>query len=162
TTIRTRWNATRDTLQFYGISPDDVLSQRATGRHLARFSAFVKIPGDITLSTVYAFTQGNRSNVMTGDFPLNATAPRVVLSNGRSVADPFFNIAYPIARKNDVTMLKADDAHLVNLRILKSFVFPGGRKIEASGDVFNLFNNAAATGFLSADSRASNFGQPTN
>src|SRR5437016_5775360 len=44
TTIRTRWNATRDTLQFYGISPDDVLSQRATGRHLARFSGFVKLP----------------------------------------------------------------------------------------------------------------------
>ena len=37
--IRTRWNATRDTLQFYGISPDDVLSQRATPRHLARLSS---------------------------------------------------------------------------------------------------------------------------
>jgi len=162
TTIRTRWNATRDTLQFYGISPDDVLSQRATGRHLARFSGFVKLRGDITLSTVYAYTQGNRSNVMTGDFPLNATAPRVVLSNGRSVAEPFYNVEYPLARKNDVNMLKADDAHLVNLRVQKSFAFPGNRKVEFSGDVFNLFNNAAATGFLSADIRASNFGQPTN
>jgi hypothetical protein len=31
-----------------------------------------------------------------------------------------------------------------------------------SGDVFNLFNNAAATGFLSQDVRSSNFGVPTN
>jgi hypothetical protein len=122
----------------------------------------VKIPHDVTLSVFYSFTQGNRSNVMTGDFPLNATAPRVVLSNGRSVADPFFNVAYPRARKNDVDMIKADDAHLVNLRIQKSVVFSPSRKIELSADVFNLFNNAAATGFLSADVRSSNFGVPTN
>src|SRR5216683_1442217 len=70
--------------------------------------------------------------------PLNATAPRVVLSNGRGVADPFFNIAYPQARRNDVNMLKADDAHLVNLRIQKSIALPGSRKVEVSADVFNL------------------------
>jgi hypothetical protein len=161
-TIRTRWNATRDSLQFLGISPDDVLSQRATGRHLARFSSFVKIPGDVTLSVFYSFTQGNRSNVMTGDFPLNATAPRVVLSNGRSVADPFFNTAYPRARRNDVDMIKADDAHLVNLRLQKTIALTAARKVDFSADVFNLFNNAAATGFLSADARSSNFGVPTN
>lgn len=161
-TIRTRWNATRDTLQFYGITPDDILSQRTSPRHHARFSGFVKVPYDVTLSLFYSYSQGSRSNVMTGDFPLNATAPRVVLSNGRSVADPFFNIAYPQARKNDVNMLKADDAHLVNLRIQKSLPLPGSRKVELSADVFNLFNVAAATGFLSADIRSSLFGQPTN
>jgi len=161
-TIRTRWNATRDQLQFYGISPDDILSQRVTPRHHARFSGFVKIPYDVTLSLFYSYSQGTRSNVMTGDFPLNATAPRVVLSNGRSVADPFFNTAYPLARKNDVNMLKADDAHLVNLRIQKTLPLPRGRKVELSGDVFNLFNVAAATGFLSADVRSSLYAQPTN
>jgi hypothetical protein len=161
-TIRTRWNATRDQLQFYGISPDDVLSQRLTPRHHARFSGFVKVPYDVTLSLFYSASQGTRSNVMTGDFPLNATAPRVVLSNGRSVADPFFNTAYPLARKNDVNMLKADDAHLVNLRIQKTLPLPRGRKIELSGDVFNLFNVAASTGFLSADVRSSLYAQPTN
>jgi carboxypeptidase family protein len=161
-TMRTRWNATRDSLQFLGITPEDVLSQRTSGRHLARFSSFVKIPYDVTLSMFYSYTQGGRSNVMTGDFPLNATAPRVVLSNGRSVADPFFNTAYPRARKNDVDMIKADDAHLVNLRIQKSVAFAAGRKVDLSADVFNVFNNAAATGFLSADVRSSNFGVPTN
>ena len=161
-TIRTRWNPTRDTLQFYGISPDDVLSQLTSPRHHARFSGFVKIPADVTLSLFYSYSQGSRSNVMTGDFPLNQTAPRVILSNGRSVADPFFNIAYPLARKNDVDMIKADDAHLVNLRIQKTLTFPRNRRIELSGDVFNLFNNGAATGFLSSDIRASTFAQPTN
>jgi hypothetical protein len=161
-TIRTRWNATRDQLQFYGITPDDVFSTRTGGRHHARFSGFVKVPYDVTLSLFYSYSQGARSNVMTGDFPLNQTAPRVVLSNGRSVADPFFNVAYPLARKNDVNMLKADDAHLVNLRVLKSIPLPGARKVELSADVFNLFNNAAATNFLSADIRSSLFAQPTN
>jgi Carboxypeptidase regulatory-like domain/TonB dependent receptor len=161
-TIRTRWNSTRDQLQFYGISPDDVLSERTSPRHHARFSGFVKIPYDVTVSMFYTYSQGGRFNVMTGDFPLNQTAPRVVLSNGRSVADPFFNTAYPLARKNDVNMLKADDAHLVNLRIQKSVPLPGGRKVELSGDVFNLFNNAAATNFLSTDVRSSLFAQPTN
>jgi hypothetical protein len=161
-TIRTRWNRTRDELQFYGISPDDVFSARTSPRHHARFSGFAKLPYDVTLSLFYSYSQGGRFNVMTGDFPLNQTAPRVVLSNGRSVADPFFNVAYPLARKNDVNMLKADDAHLVNFRVMKSIALPQGRKLEFSGDVFNLFNNAAATNFLSTDIRSSLFAQPTN
>jgi hypothetical protein len=44
----------------------------------------------------------------------------------------------------------------------KSLRLPGGRKVELSGDVFNLFNVAAATGFLSTDVRSSLFAQPTN
>jgi hypothetical protein len=160
-TIRTRWNATRDQLQFYGISPDDVLSERTSPRHHARFSGFVKVPYDVTLSLFYSYSQGGRFNVMTGDFALNATAPRVVLSNGRSVADPFFNVAYPLARQNDVNMLKADDAHQVNLRVQKSVDLHHGNKVEFSADVFNLFNTAAATNFLSADIRSSLYGQPT-
>jgi hypothetical protein len=160
--IRTRWNPTRDQLQFYGLSPDDDFSERTSPRHLARYSSFVKLPYDVTLSAFYSFSQGSRFNVMTGDFPLNATAPRVVLSNGRGVADPFFNTAYPQARRNDVNMLKADDAHLVNLRIQKGILLPGGRKVELSGDVFNLFNNGAATDFLNKDIRSSLYGQPTN
>ena len=116
----------------------------------------------MTLSAFYSYGQGGRSNVITGPFPLNATTPRVILSNGRSVADPFFNVTYPVALRNDVNMIKADDAHQVNLRVQKSFPLPGGRKVELVGDVFNLLNNDAATSFLSADFRSSNFGKPTN
>ena len=162
--FRTRWNPTRDQLQFYGISPDDdaqTARQRAP-RHQARFSGFVKLPYDVTFSAYYSFSQGSQFDVMTGDFPLNATAPRVVLSNGRSVSDPFFNIAYPLARTNNVNMLTADNAHLVNLRIQKSIPLPGGHKVDLSGDVFNLFNNSAATDFLSKDIRSSLYAQPTN
>jgi hypothetical protein len=35
------------------------------------------------------------------------------------------------------------------------------KKIEISGDVFNLFNTDAAFGFLSSDSRSANFGVRT-
>jgi len=139
-----------------------VTSERTSPRHHARFSGFVKLPYDVTLSAFYSFSQGSRSNVITGDFALNATAPRVVLSNGRSVADPFFNVTYPVALRNDVNMLTADDSHLVNIRVAKDFDFGGGRRITLSGDVFNLFNVDASTGFISADIRSSNFGIPTN
>src|SRR5262245_18486486 len=98
---------------------------------------------------------------MTGDFPLNAAAPTFTLSNGRVVNDPFFNPAYPRARKNDVDMIKLDDVHIVNIRIDKSFELPGNRRISVSGDVFNLFNAAAVASFLSSDIRSANFGRPS-
>jgi len=161
--FRTRWNATRDENQFYGLAPETDNQTRRQPRHHARLSAFTRLPYDITLSAFYSYSQGQRFDVLTGNFPLNATAPRVTLSNGRSVADTqFFNVAYPLARTNDVNMLKTDDAHLVNLRVQKGIPLPGNHKVELSADVFNLFNNAAATDFLSKDIRSTLFAQPTN
>jgi hypothetical protein len=100
--------------------------------------------------------------VLTGKAALNATAPTVTLSNGRNVSDPFFNVLHPVALRYDANMLTADDSHLVNIRVAKDFDFGGARRITLSGDVFNLFNVSAATNFLSADSRSSNFGVPTS
>ena len=120
------------------------------------------MPGDITFSAFYIYTGPNRSNVITGAAALGATAPTVSLSNGRIVSDPFFNTTYPVALANDVNMLTADDSHLVNIRLAKDIDFGRGRRITLSGDVFNLFNVSAATGFLIADIRSSNFGVPTN
>jgi hypothetical protein len=161
-TYRTRWNPTGTTdLQFYGISPEDVASTRTNPRNHARLSTFVKLPLDMTFSVFYLYTGPSRSNVMTGPFPLNVARPTVTLSNGRVVSDPFFNIPYPRARKNDVDMLTAKDSHIVNLRIQKDLAMGFG-KLALSADVFNLFNVGAYTGFLSADARSSNFGLPTN
>jgi hypothetical protein len=113
----------------------------------------------------YTYSQGRRLDILTGDFPLNATAPRVVLSNGRAVADPFFNtrvagatVGYPRARKRDVDMLATDDSHLVNLRVHKTIALPNRLRIELSADVFNLFISGASIGFLSVDDRSANFG----
>jgi hypothetical protein len=162
-TYRTRWNPTSTTdLQFYGISPEDVTTTRRNPRNHARLSTFVRLPFDSTFSVFYLYTGPNRQDVMTGPFPLNATAPSVTLSNGRVVSDPFYNIVYPRARKNDADMLTADDSHLVNLRIQKDLPIGTGRRLALSADVFNLFNVGAATSFLSNDERSSNFGKPTN
>jgi len=161
-TYRTRWNPTSDMNQFIGISPEAFTSARANPRNHARVSTFVHLPGDITFSAFYIYTGPNRSNVITGAAALGATAPTVRLSNGRLVSDPFFNTTYPVALANDVNMLTADDSHLVNIRIAKDIDFGRGRRITLSGDVFNLFNISAATGFLSADIRSSNFGVPTS
>ena len=156
------FNPTRDTLQFHGFTEDELTNDWVTPRHQARVSAFVRLPFDVMLSGFYTFTQGPRTDVLTGDFPLNATAPRVILSNGRSVADPFFNPAFPRAGRRNVDMLNADNVHLVNLRVLKAFEMGTARRLEFSADIFNLFNTDAAFGFLSADARATNFGVRTN
>jgi hypothetical protein len=156
------FNPTRDTLQFLGFTEDELTNDWLSPRHQARVSSFVRLPYGLMLSGFYSFTQRPRSDVLTGDFALNATAPRVVLSNGRSVADPFFNPAYPRGGRRGVDMLAADNSHIFNLRIQKSFTLPATRRLEFTADVFNLFNSDAAFGFLSVDSRAATFGQPTN
>ena len=55
-TFRTRWNPTSDQLQFYGISPEDVTSQRTAPRNHGRVSTFVKLPFDMTFSAFYIYT----------------------------------------------------------------------------------------------------------
>ena len=131
-------------------------------RHQARSSAFARLPFEFRVPGFYNFTQGPRSDIITGDYPSNASAPRVILSNGRSVADPFFNPSYPAAGRRGVDMLKADNAHVVNTRIERAFPFSGDSRLVLSLDVFNLFNSSAAFGFLPADNRSSNFGRKTN
>ena len=158
--IRTRWNPTSDTLQYLGFAPSDDNTDWTNPRHHGRLSTFVRLPFDTMFSVFYAYSQGRRFDITTGDFPLNATALRIVLSNGRAVSNPFFNPAYPCARKRDVDMLASDPSHLFNLRIQKTLALPGNRRIELSGDVFNLFNSDASIGFLSVDDRSSNSGKP--
>ena len=162
-TWRTRWNPTSVTdLQFYGISPEDVTTTRRNPRNHARLSTFVKLPLETTFSVFYIYTGPNRQDVNTGPFALNANAPSVTLSNGRVVSDPFYNIVYPRAMKNDAEMITAQDSHLVNLRLQKDVSLGAGRKLGLSADVFNLFNVGAYTSFLSNDARSSNFARPTN
>lgn len=152
------FNPTRDVLQFLGFTEEELTNNWVSPRHQSRISSFVRLPYGIMFSGFYSFTQGPRSDVLTGNFPLNATAPRITLRNGRSVADPFFNPSFPRAGRRNEDQLKADNVHLVNLRAQKSFELGSGRKIEISGDVFNLFNTNAAFGFLSSDARSANFG----
>jgi hypothetical protein len=160
--IQRKFNPTSDTLQYKGFTTDELTDDWLSPRHQARFSAFARLPFDFSVSGFYSITQGPRTDVLTGDFPLNATAPTVVLSNGRAVSDPFFNPAYPRGGRRGVDMLNADTVHLVNLRIEKTFRFAANRRLELSSDVFNLFNTDAAFGFLSADARSANFAKKTN
>jgi hypothetical protein len=159
---RTRWNPTSDTLQYLGFSPADDQTDWTNPRNHGRLSTYVRLPFQTMLSAFYTYSQGRRFDVTTGDFPLNATAPRIVLSNGRAISDPFFNPAYPRARRRDVDMLISDDSQLVNLRIQKTVTLPHGTRVEFSGDMFNLFNSDASVGFLSTDARSTTFGRPDN
>ena len=68
---------------------------------------------------MYSFTQGPRLDVLTGNVPLNSTAPTIALSNGRTVADPFYTgtagNAFPRAGGRGVDMIAADNVHLLGL-----------------------------------------------
>lgn len=160
--IQRSFNASRDMLQYQGFTPDEATNPWVSPRHQGRLSAFVRLPFDTMVSGVYSFTQGPKSDITTGDFALNAVAPRVTLSNGRVVADPFFNLAYPRAGRRGVDMLSADNTHLINLRLQKSLTIGRTQRAEFSLDVFNVTNSDAAFGFLSVDDRNANFGKPTN
>jgi hypothetical protein len=126
----------------------------------------VRLPYGFQLSGLYTFTAGPHSDILTGSVPLNSTAPTIVLSNGRAVSDPFWTgvaaNAFPRAGRRGADMLVADNVHLINMRIQRSFDLREKRKVELSADAFNLFNTDAAFGFLSADARSSNFGVKTN
>jgi hypothetical protein len=165
-TIQLAFNPTRDTLQFLGFTTDEATNDWVTPRHQARASSFVHLPYGFQLSGLYTFTAGPHSDVLTGTVPLNSTAPTIVLSNGRAVPDPFWTgvaaNAFPRAGRRGAEMLVADNVHLINVRIQKSFDLGRSRKMELSADAFNLFNTDAAFGFLSADARSSNFGVKTN
>jgi hypothetical protein len=160
------FNPTRDTLPFLGFTTDEATNNWLTPRHQARLSSFVRLPYGLQASGLYTMTSGPRSDILTGTVPLNSTAPTIVLSNGRSVSDPFWTgvaaNAFPRAGRRGVDMLIADTVHLVNVRIQKSFDLGASRRIELSADAFNLFNSGAAFGFLSADERSANFGVKTN
>jgi hypothetical protein len=164
--VRQRFNPTRDILQYLGFTPEGETNKWQTPRHQARASSFVRLPYGVMVSGVYSFTQGPRSDVLTGNFPLNSTAPTIVLSNGRTVADPFYTgtaaNTFPRAGRRGVDMIAADNVHLVNLRAQKAFELGAGRKVEFTADAFNLFNSNAAFGFLSADARSANFAVKTN
>jgi hypothetical protein len=157
-----RFNPTRDTLQYLGFTEAELTNNWVSPRHHARVSAFVQLPFNTMVGGFYSFTQGPRTDIMTGDHPLNATAPHITLSNGREVADPFFNPVYPLAGRRGVSMLKADDVHLVNLRLQRTFDLGNARRLEISADVFNLFNSDAAFGFLSSDIRSATFAVKTS
>jgi hypothetical protein len=136
-------------------------------RHNARASGFVRLPFGLMVSTVYDYVQCLKFDVFTGDYPLGSAAPRVVLSNGRSVVDPFFNIAYPRAGRRGADMIASDDSHVVNLRVEKTVQLRNGRHIQFSADAFNAFNNGAARSFMGAsswavDERRADFGVKTN
>ncbi len=160
--IRNRFNPTSDTLQFLGVTPAEDRDDWVQPRHQARLSSFVRLPYDFVASGYYSFTSAQRSDVLAGALPLNATAPTIVLSNGRAVADPFFNPAYYRGGRRGADMIATEDVHTLNLRAEKVFKFAVRRELQVTADVFNLFNNGAAFGFLSADSRSANFAVKTN
>ena len=164
--IQLAFNPTRDILPFLGFTPDAATNNWVTPRHQARASAFVRLPYGFQLSGLYTYTAGPHSDVLTGTVPLNSTAPTIVLSNGRAVSDPFWTgvaaNAFPRAGRRGVDMLIADNVHLINMRIQRSFDLGAKRRVEVSADAFNLFNTDAAFGFLSADARSANFGVRTN
>jgi hypothetical protein len=164
--VRQQFNPTRDILQYLGFTPEGETNTWQTPRHQARVSSFLRLPYGVMVSGVYSFTQGPRSDVLTGNFPLNSSAPTIVLSNGRTVTDPFYTgtagNAFPRAGKRGVDMIAADNVHLLNVRAQKAFEFGSNRKVEFTADAFNLFNSDAAFGFLSADARSANFAVKTN
>ena len=159
--FRTRWNPTSDTLQFYGISPEDATSDRTAPRHHGRVSTFVNLPFATTFSAFYIYTA---PTARTSYRELRAERDGAL---GGAVERP--GGVRPVLQRRLSACAEVPRRHAHrrrfaprNIRLAKDLTLAGGRKMTFSGDVFNLFNVSAATGFLSADARSSNFGIRTN
>ena len=100
---------------------------------------------------------------MTGDFAAERDRAAVTLSNGRVGVRSV--LQHRLSARAQERRRHADGRRFTPGEppaVRKICRCRGGRKIALSGDVFNLFNVGAATGFLSADARSSNFGVRTN
>ena len=159
--IYNTFGATNENFQFMTnpatgkrFQPSDFSTKWVLPHHNVHLSTFFRLPFDSMISMVYSYVQGPKFDLYTGDYALGAVAPRITLSNGRQVADPFFNIPYPVAGTRGLKLISADASHIVNLRLEKTIKLPHGMRLELSADAFNAFNNAAARSFLGSSNWA--------
>jgi Carboxypeptidase regulatory-like domain len=113
--------------------------------HTGRLALTWTAPWHLIVAGSYTVQSGPYTGPVVDRIP--ASDPRfgpatVTLSNGRSVPNPLATtIRFAGADRGD-RQVKAKARNEVNLRLGRKFEF-GPRRIEASGDVFNVFNGGA-------------------
>jgi hypothetical protein len=134
-------------------------------RHTVRMNGLYRLPWDFSVSALYFYGSGNPSATSIATSPygkpgtnrLNIGAPIVVAAAG---ADRFIGPAViatgTVIPRNGLDGLAL---HKVDLRLTKDIAFGPKLKASLTAEVFNVFNRANYTGFVTQVDSAT-FGQP--
>jgi len=143
-----------DPKQFVYASPRDLDMPNYGIKWAFHVSAFYRLPWDILLSTFIDGRSGILVADTTGDYAWDATAPTIILSNGRKVTDIVWQAKnnYFVGKKWGSQGRYTDDIWSVNVRLAKG-IRVGGLRFEAALDVYNVLNRAGYTMFETSDIR---------
>lgn len=143
-----------ETHQYVYSQPGDLSMTNYGVRWACHASAFYRFPWDIMFSTYVMGQSGRWMNDKTGDYAWNDSSPRVFLSNGRKVADILWEAknSYYAGKKWGEQGRYTDQLWQVNVRLQKGIKLSGIR-LEASIDLFNVFNFATYQGWYTNDIR---------
>ncbi len=127
-----------------------------------RTSFFYNFPKDIAVSVYFDALSGQWNNDITGDYAWNASTPRVILSNGRAVANIIWQAknSYYAGGAWGLQGRMTDPEYNVNVRFQKGFRF-GSRSADASIDFFNIFNSLMYHSWQTNDVRNPKYGLQT-
>ena len=153
--------------------------------HLANLAVVAHLPRGIELGLNFSYSSAPPLSAYLGGVDFNGDGTMGDLLPGttvngfnrglaRSDLDPLvsqFNSAYALTKDAQGTKIPrilspgtyglGDDAHSLDLRLSRSFVFRERGRLSLIGEVFNVYNNANLTGY-SGDLTSTAFGQPTS
>jgi len=141
--------------QFVYPSPSSLDMENYGRRWSFHFSAFYRLPFDITIATYINGNDGSFIADETGDYEWDASSARIYLrSNNRRVTDIIWSAynEYYVGKQWGSSGRRTDPLWSINFRLAKSVNIDRFR-VEAAIDFFNVFNWCAYSSFSSNDIR---------
>lgn len=146
---------TLDPKQFVYPSPSSLDMENYGRRWSFHFSAFYRLPFDITIATYINGNDGLFISDETGDYEWDDSSARIYLrSNNRRVNDIIWQASneYYVGKKWGTSGRRTDPLWMINLRLAKGLNIDRYR-LEVAIDFFNVFNWSAYSSFSSNDIR---------
>jgi hypothetical protein len=121
-------------------------SRRSDSRHRATVSAIFNLPGDFQVSPIWRYRSGLPVNIVEG-VDLNQDGINQDLPERAWAFDGVGKPAKDIGPCETINCGRGASLSQVNLRLAKAFGLGRGMRLEAIGEIFNLFNAKNPSGF---------------
>ncbi|HXI14619.1 MAG TPA: TonB-dependent receptor [Thermoanaerobaculia bacterium] len=138
-------------LQFaYGDQASEFFEQERGGRHNLKLSGSYTLPFGVTAGAYFGLFSNTFSYDTYQALPAGTTAPRITLSNGRTVADPLFNPTLLVAPPSERVGRGIGGTKLLNLQLQKTFQMRANQ-FRVTALVYNVANANARLGYGSSN-----------
>jgi hypothetical protein len=121
-------------------------SRRSDSRHRATVSAIFSLPAGFQVSPIWRYRSGLPVNIVDG-VVLNNDGVNQDIPSRAFAYDGVGNAPKDIGPCETINCGRGASLSQVNLRVSKGFGLPGGTRLEAVAEVFNLFNSKNPSGF---------------